>query len=106
MAEPCTADVSTLLSELRSLINSPLLSDLTILTARGARISAHGCILASRCPGFGGAVLGLEVPPRVLDLSEFAYEVVLAYLEHVYCASSNCTLDEQQRKEVEALSLM
>lgn len=102
VAEHCGADISILLSELGSMINSPLLSDLTILTAHGAHISAHGCILAARCPGFREAILGREKPPRVLDLSEFPYEEVLAYLEHVYCGSSSS--DEQTRDRVDTIA--
>lgn len=85
------------------MINSPLLSDLAILTSGGARISAHGCILAARCPGFREAVRDQVLSPKVLDLSGFSQESVLAYLERVYAAASS-SLTEHTRKEVEAIS--
>lgn len=107
MEEHHSDHVGVLLAELASMINSPLLSDLTILTARGAWISAHGCILAARCPGFRDAVLHRNKPPKMLDLSEFASEVVLSYLKHVYCAAplSGNMLAEQGRRELESLSV-
>ena len=86
------------------MINSPLLSDLTIVTAQGTHINAHGCILATRCPGFREAVLEREKPPQVLDLSGFPHKAVLAYLECVYCASSSSDLDERTREQVEAVA--
>ena len=104
LTDHCNADISILLAELGSMINSPLLSDLTILTAQGTHINAHGCILAARCPGFREAVLEQEKPPQVLDLSGFPHKAVLAYLEHVYCASSSSDLDERTREQVEAVA--
>lgn len=99
-------EVDVLLSDLGLMINSPLLSDLSILTRGGTQISAHGCILVARCPGFRWAVQVKSAPPRVLDLSEFAYESVLAYLEIIYCASTKSEfLEDCRRKEVETISI-
>lgn len=99
------ADVSTLLSDLGSMLNSSLLSDLTVLTSDGPQISAHGCILAARCPGFREAVLTESALPRMLDLSEFAHSAVLAYLEGVYHAShSTRILDQNTRTQLENIS--
>lgn len=104
VADHCSPNISVLLAELGSMINSPLLSDLTILTAQGTHISAHGCILAARCPGFREAVLEQKKPPQVLDLSHFSHKAVLAYLKCVYCASSSSHLDRKTMEQVEAIS--
>ena len=100
------ADVGTLLSDLGSMLNSSLLSDLTVLTRDGTHISAHGCILAARCPGFREAVLAESALPRVLDLSEFAHSAVLAYLEGVYRASHSANiLDKNTQTQLETITI-
>ena len=92
--------ISTLQSDLGSIVNSSLLSDVTVLTGGGSQLRAHGCILAARCPGFRQAVLAEPVAPKVLDLSEFPRELVLLFLKQVYTAA----VEESSRKELHAIA--
>ena len=90
------------------MVDSPVLSDLTILTGKGSHVKAHGCILAARCPGFRQAVLAKAGAgaPRVLDLSEFPCELVMLYLEQVYTAAvvSHSELDQRSRRGLQAIA--
>ena len=105
--EPGARDaVSTLQSDLSSMVNTPLLSDLTVLTGDGSHLRAHGCILAARCPGFRQAVLAKSAAPSVLDLSMFSRQGVLLYLEKVYTAAiaSYPELDDSTKRELQAIA--
>ena len=45
--------VDKLISDMRGLISSTLLSDVVITTKNGTRVPAHAVILACRCPALG-----------------------------------------------------
>lgn len=100
------------LSDLRSMINSALLSDTVILTSPHSgsgggtdrTLSAHRCLLAARCPGFREAIRNADPLPNVLDLSDFERASVLAFLVRVYTGVSPATPGRDVSKEVEAIA--
>jgi len=99
---------SSLSSDLGSMVNSSVLSDLTVLTktlpspnhthpsrdhtlpdedwpSKETSLSAHRCFLAARCRGFREVIEEDAHPlPNVLDLSQFDRRTVLQFLELVY----------------------
>ena len=101
-----------LFSDLRSMINSTFLSDIVILTAPGSgsggtlsTLSAHRCLLAARCPGFMEAIRDADPLPNVLDLSDFAGDSVLAFLECVYTGGASLAAGEMVAiSEVDAIT--
>ncbi len=105
-----TDDVDSLVSDLRSMIDSSLLSDVTILAHKGSLVRAHSFILAARLPGFRHAISNSPIssrsPNMVIDMSEFSHESVLSYLEYLYTASTKASIVEnvELKKTFEAIS--
>lgn len=91
--------VHTLIQDLRSLLQSGLFSDVTILTAEGKKIPAHSSILACRCPA-----MTKVLTESLVDLSSFTTEAVQAFLEYLYTAKCCVPINEHIKMELSTLA--
>lgn len=84
---------STLLAELRGLVNSALLSDITFIV-EGVPVHAHK-ILCLRCPYFHAMLTGEMMESRLSEvvLPDVRHQIFLSLLEYVYTDTLDIQLD-------------
>lgn len=91
----------SLVSDLRSMIDSSLLSDLIVHSRDGTAsnnnnyIKAHRCLLAARSPAFRQVLEESNPLPNTLDLSAFDRDTVMGYLEFVYTGTRPIQIVDQ-----------
>lgn len=86
---------SSLVSDLRALVDNPALSDVTFVLEDGnARVSAHR-VLCMRCPYFKALLTGEMVEARATEIviADVKHSIFLALLEYLYTDCLEIQLD-------------